>query len=379
MTSIDVVDLCKDFGAHHILKHVDLSVEEGEFVALVGPSGCGKSTLLRIIAGLEAPSSGIVAFHGKPVNHLAPQARNVAMVFQSYALYPHMTVRANMAFGLKQQRRPAAEISERVAKATRILGLEPYLDRYPRQLSGGQRQRVAMGRAMVREPVAFLLDEPLSNLDAQLRGAMRAEIRLLHQQLGVTTLYVTHDQVEAITMADRIVVMNAGEIVQVAGPLDLYDRPANRFVAQFIGSPAMNFIEGTRTSNGLRARDGTIVPLPPRYGPADGEVSLGIRPEHLTVRADSDASPWSIPGTLRHVEHLGAETELYVDTCGTRLCARHFRRETLPTAVRVRVALDPDRMHLFDAATGQRIADTAAADLSLRVEPIQFQREPTGG
>ena len=360
MASIDIVGVNKDFGRNRVLKDVNLSIAEGEFVALVGPSGCGKSTLLRIIAGLEPISSGFVAFDGESMNARPPQARNVAMVFQSYALYPHMRVRDNLAFGLRQQRLPAAEIERRIADAARILDIDPYLNRYPRELSGGQRQRVAMGRAMVREPVAFLLDEPLSNLDAQLRVSMRVEIRALQRRLGVTTIYVTHDQVEAMTLADRIAFLHAGEIVQAASALDLYDRPANRLVAGFIGSPAMNFIAGTRSNGGVRAPDGSVIALPSHYAHAEGELIVGLRPEHLSVCHGAAAGQPALDGVVCHVEHLGAETELYAESCGTRLCLRHFAREAPALGARIRIGYDPARLHLFDKLNERRISESAS-------------------
>src|ERR1700751_2629467 len=244
MASVAIRDVKKAFGATSVIHGVDISIRDGEFVVLVGPSGCGKSTLLRMIAGLENITAGEIRIGDRVVNNLPPKERDVAMVFQNYALYPHMTVAANMGFSLKLRGGPKAEINARGARAAAILGLGPYLDRYPRQLSGGQRQRVAMGRAIVRDPQVFLFDEPLSNLDAKLRVAMRTEIKELHQRLKTTTVYVTHDQIEAMTMADRIVGLNDGIIEQIAPPLELYDRPANLFVAGFIGSPAMNFLKG---------------------------------------------------------------------------------------------------------------------------------------
>ncbi|HEY9459732.1 MAG TPA: sn-glycerol-3-phosphate ABC transporter ATP-binding protein UgpC, partial [Paralcaligenes sp.] len=255
MASVEIKNVTKSFGAQQVLHGVDLDIHDGEFVALVGPSGCGKSTLLRMIAGLEDISGGEIVIGGVTVNHLAPKDRDIAMVFQNYALYPHMTVRENMAFSLKRRKTPMDEIHRRVSLAADILGMGPYLDRHPRQLSGGQRQRVAMGRAIVRNPNVFLFDEPLSNLDAKLRVNMRAEIKALHQRLRTTSVYVTHDQVEAMTMADRIVVLSGGRVEQVGTPLSLYDRPANRFVAGFIGSPAMNFIPGVLRND----RDGASV------------------------------------------------------------------------------------------------------------------------
>src|SRR6186713_424209 len=260
MASVEIRDVQKYFGGTHVIRGVSVSIADGEFAVLVGPSGCGKSTLLRMIAGLEEIGQGEISIGGRVVNDVPPKERDIAMVFQNYALYPHMKVRDNMAFSLLLAKRPQAEVDARVAKAAGILGLNELLDRYPRQLSGGQRQRVAMGRAIVRNPQVFLFDEPLSNLDAKLRVVMRGEIKSLHQRLKTTTIYVTHDQVEAMTMADRIVVLNAGRVEQIGAPLDLYDRPANQFVAGFIGSPSMNFLTGTITDKGFAA-PGIVLPL----------------------------------------------------------------------------------------------------------------------
>ena len=275
MASVEIRKVDKYFGSTHILHGVEIDIPDGEFVVLVGPSGCGKSTLLRMVAGLEEITSGEIAIGGRVVNQVPPKDRDIAMVFQNYALYPHMTVRQNMAFSLKLAKAPQATIDERVGRAASILGLESLLDRYPRQLSGGQRQRVAMGRAIVRDPQVFLFDEPLSNLDAKLRVQMRTEIKELHQRLKTTTIYVTHDQIEAMTMADRIVVMQHGVVEQLGAPLELYDRPVNLFVAGFIGSPAMNFIEAkVERGNGRPvavAGDGTRLPLPPDAAGARGQ------------------------------------------------------------------------------------------------------------
>src|SRR6266576_1238206 len=284
MASVSFENIEKSFGATKVIHGISFDIQDGEFMVLVGPSGCGKSTLLRMLAGLEEITGGTIAIDGRPVNDLDSKDRDIAMVFQSYALYPHMTVRDNMGFSLKLRKAEAAVITERVAKAASILNLNPYLDRYPRELSGGQRQRVAMGRAIVRDPKVFLFDEPLSNLDAKLRVAMRAEIKALHQRLKTTTVYVTHDQIEAMTMADRIVVMHDGRIEQIGEPLELYDRPDNLFVAQFIGSPAMNVVSGTvRRANGgawVEAAGGVRWPLGHTAG-ADGQaVAYGVRPEH---------------------------------------------------------------------------------------------------
>src|SRR5437868_3463853 len=278
-------EVVKNFGRTRVLHGISLDIGDGEFVVLVGPSGCGKSTLLRMLAGLEDITGGTIAIDGRVVNDVDSKDRDIAMVFQSYALYPHMTVRDNMGFSLKLRNEKQALIDERVATAAKILNLEPYLARYPRELSGGQRQRVAMGRAIVRDPKVFLFDEPLSNLDAKLRVAMRGEIKALHQRLKTTTVYVTHDQVEAMTMADRIVVMHDGRVEQIGTPLELYDRPGNLFVAQFIGSPAMNVIEGTVRRDGhtphVEASGGVRWPLGAASGAEGQRVAYGIRPEHL--------------------------------------------------------------------------------------------------
>src|SRR5437016_941964 len=290
MAAVTIAAVEKWFGSTHVIRGVDIDIANGEFCVLVGPSGCGKSTLLRMIAGLEEISAGEIAIGGTVVNRVRPKERDIAMVFQNYALYPHMTVRDNMSFALMLAKQSKSEIAKRVGDAAQILGLGPYLDRYPRQLSGGQRQRVAMGRAIVRDPQVFLFDEPLSNLDAKLRVQMRTEIKALHQRLKTTSIYVTHDQVEAMTMADRIVVMRDGIVEQIGSPLELYDAPSNLFVAGFIGSPAMNFLPGKLARNGgaaaVEAADGTRLDLPGKVDAPDGTaITYGIRPEHF-VRAD---------------------------------------------------------------------------------------------
>ncbi|MFB2552711.1 ABC transporter ATP-binding protein [Ensifer soli] len=290
MGSLNLTAIRKAFGPHQVLKGIDLDVKDGEFVIFVGPSGCGKSTLLRVIAGLEDATSGSVSIDGQEVAHVPPAKRGIAMVFQSYALYPHLTVKDNMGLGLKQAGVEKSVIEEKIAKASAMLSLEPYLARRPSELSGGQRQRVAIGRAIVREPKLFLFDEPLSNLDAALRVQTRLEIARLHKRLKATMIYVTHDQVEAMTLADKIVVLSAGAIEQVGSPMELYNRPANLFVAGFIGSPQMNFIEGARLG--------------------DPAKTLGIRPEHITLSRDS--GDWK--GKVAHAEHLGADTILYLET-----------------------------------------------------------------
>src|SRR5262250_2222751 len=287
MASVAIRDVRKAFGNAHVIHGVDISIRDGEFVVLVGPSGCGKSTLLRMIAGLENITGGEIRIGDRIVNNVPPKERDVAMVFQNYALYPHMTVAANMAFSMKLRGAPKSEIDERVNRAAAILGLSQLLRRYPRQLSGGQRQRVAMGRAIVRDPQVFLFDEPLSNLDAKLRVQMRTEIKELHQRLGTTTVYVTHDQIEAMTMADKIVVMHDGIVEQIGAPLELYDRPSNLFVAGFIGSPAMNLFKGRIGANGRAAfetDDGVSLPITSRPAGADGRSAVyGIRPEHFAL------------------------------------------------------------------------------------------------
>ncbi|MFC6489988.1 ABC transporter ATP-binding protein [Nitratireductor sp. GCM10026969] len=291
MGSLKLENIYKSFGATEVLKGIDLEVADGEFVIFVGPSGCGKSTLLRVIAGLEDATSGQVLIDGASVDAVPPAKRGIAMVFQSYALYPHLNVRDNMGLGLKQAGRPRDEIGKRVAMASSMLGLEEYLDRRPAELSGGQRQRVAIGRAIVRNPKLFLFDEPLSNLDAALRVNTRLELAKLHRELEATMIYVTHDQVEAMTLADRIVILNAGRIEQIGTPMELYNKPANLFVAGFIGSPKMNFVEAEKLGE-------------------SGAQTLGIRPEHISV--DPGSGDWK--GTVLHAEHLGADTILYLDT-----------------------------------------------------------------
>jgi multiple sugar transport system ATP-binding protein len=356
MASVSFQNIEKSFGTTKVIHGIGFDIHDGEFMVLVGPSGCGKSTLLRMLAGLEEISSGTIAIDGKVVNDMESKDRDIAMVFQSYALYPHMTVADNMAFSLKLRKAPPATIQERVARAARILNLEPYLKRYPRELSGGQRQRVAMGRAIVRDPKVFLFDEPLSNLDAKLRVAMRGEIKALHQRLKTTTVYVTHDQVEAMTMADRIVVMHDGRVEQIGTPLDLYDRPGNLFVAQFIGSPAMNVIEGTvRQANGARkveANGGVLWPLGSAGGSDGQAVSYGVRPEHLRVTASNDG----VPAEIIVVEPTGAETELLVQAGEAQLTLVTHGRPQVNPGDRIGLAVEPGAVHLFDQKSGQRIA-----------------------
>src|SRR5512143_3119150 len=354
MATVSFQNVEKAFGSTKVIQGISFDIKEGEFMVLVGPSGCGKSTLLRMLAGLEEITGGTIAIDAKVVNDVESKDRDIAMVFQSYALYPHMTVGENMAFSLKLRRADAKITAERVAHAAKILNLEPYLRRYPRELSGGQRQRVAMGRAIVRDPKVFLFDEPLSNLDAKLRVAMRAEIKALHQRLKTTTVYVTHDQVEAMTMADRIVVMHDGRIEQIGSPLDLYDHPDNLFVAQFIGSPAMNVMNGkVRRANGsahVEVPGGVRWPLAPGPG-ADGQaVAYGIRPGDLRL-ASADAAG-AVPAEIVVVEPTGAETELLIQAGEAQLILVTHGRPDVNPGDRIGLTIDPAKAHVFDAGTG---------------------------
>ena len=354
MASVEVSNVRKSFGSFEVIHGVSISVEDGEFVILVGPSGCGKSTLLRMVAGLESVTSGELRIDGRIVNDVPPKERDIAMVFQNYALYPQMTVAKNMSFSLELARRPKAEITEKVNKAADILGLMPLLERYPRQLSGGQRQRVAMGRAIVRDPAVFLFDEPLSNLDAKLRVQMRAEIKSLQQRLASTTLYVTHDQIEAMTMADKIVVMHDGVVEQIGSPLELYDRPANVFVAGFIGSPAMNFITG-RLEGGepptLVTASGVKIPLyaaAPRAGPGS-EIIMGVRPEGVSL-----GGPRAMPAEIVVIEPTGYETQLIAKFAGQDIvCVFRERLDGRPGDTIALTFEGP--LHFFDAQTGAAI------------------------
>jgi multiple sugar transport system ATP-binding protein len=353
MAQVTIRELRKAYEATPVIHGLDLDIEDGAFVVLVGPSGCGKSTLLRMIAGLESVTGGTIRIGERLVNDLPPKDRDIAMVFQSYALYPHKTVAANMAFALKLRGVDRAEIAARVKRAAEILGLEPYLDRYPRQLSGGQRQRVAMGRAIVRDPQVFLFDEPLSNLDAQLRIQMRTEIKELHQRLRTTTVFVTHDQIEAMTMADKIVVMQAGRIEQTGAPLELYDRPRNLFVAQFIGAPSMNLIEGVVRSEGgtlaVEAR-GARLPLDATAGLSDGRrVTCGVRPEDLEIAAEG------APATVSVIEPTGPETMVIARLGDREVTAALRDRLPLKPGDAIRLRPRPDKIHLFDPDSGLRL------------------------
>jgi len=355
VASIDIQGLHKSYGAACILHDIDLSVADREFIILVGPSGCGKSTLLRMIAGLEGISSGDIRIAGRSVIHLPAKERDIAMVFQNYALYPHMTVFDNLAFSMKLKGVDKAEIARRVGHAAGILKLESFLTRRPSQLSGGQRQRVAMGRAIVRDPAVFLFDEPLSNLDAKLRVQMRAEIKTLHERLQATMVYVTHDQVEAMTMADRIVVMNQGRIEQVGAPLEIYDRPDNLFVAGFIGSPAINLVPGKvqRSTDGTQIRAGELVwPLARGVDAPDGaEIVCGLRPEHIRFAPGADA----MQGRVLAVEPTGAQTYVNFESAGHTLLASLGDRQSVCPDDAVPWSIASENLLVFDAGTGLRI------------------------
>jgi len=355
MANLSLKGVKKRFGSTEIIHGVDVDISDGEFIVIVGPSGCGKSTLLRMVAGLESISDGEILIDGNRVNEKEPMDRDIAMVFQNYALYPHMSVRENMSYGLKIAKKPQSEIDKRVGDAAKLLQLEEYLDRKPRQLSGGQRQRVAMGRAIVREPSIFLFDEPLSNLDAKLRVQMRVEIKELQARLGITSLYVTHDQVEAMTMADRMIVMNSGVAEQIGTPLEVYEKPETLFAAQFIGSPAMNLMNATADREKLTLENGASLPL---KSSADGGVKVGLRPEHLVPNpkgkiglVPSLAEPLGA-NTLIHGRLENSSIPLTVSISGVH--------EIKPESNAMRFTIEPGNIHLFDAATGERITDNNA-------------------
>lgn len=353
MAGVTVSQARKSYGDTEVLHGIDLEIEDGEFAVLVGPSGCGKSTLLRMTAGLESVTGGEIVIGDKVVNNVPPKDRDIAMVFQSYALYPHKTVEENMVFALKLRKTDPEIVAERLAGAADILGLKPYLKRYPRQLSGGQRQRVAMGRAIVRDPQVFLFDEPLSNLDAKLRVQMRKEIKELHQRLKTTTIFVTHDQVEAMTMADKIVVMNDGNVEQIGTPLDLYDYPQNLFVATFIGSPAMNLLEGTYTtrSSVFTSNQGDKIKLPGKPEIEDGtNILLGIRPEHLVLGSKGLSAEVSV------IEPTGSETLVFCRHGNTEMVAMFRDRHEFSSGQKIKLAPTQEQIHLFDPTSGKRLA-----------------------
>lgn len=352
MAGLQLTDIKKAYGKIEVIHGVDLEITDGEFVVFVGPSGCGKSTLLRMIAGLEETTSGQIDIGNRDVTHVDPAERGIAMVFQTYALYPHMTVKENISFGLRMNKVPQDEIDQKVAKASEILKLDQYLDRKPKALSGGQRQRVAIGRSIVRGPEVFLFDEPLSNLDAELRLEMRVEIARLHKELGTTMIYVTHDQVEAMTLADKIVVLRDGLIEQVGAPLDLYENPGNKFVAGFIGSPAMNFLSGQYKGGNI-----SVSGLPNRtfnYDfkdvPADGAIELGLRPEHIETLSE----PGSFSVDL--VEELGGVSYIYLSTdSGEKIISEKSGRANVKTGDRVSIQFDAADVLYFNAESGQRL------------------------
>ncbi|OYW60365.1 MAG: glycerol-3-phosphate ABC transporter ATP-binding protein [Rhizobiales bacterium 17-65-6] len=358
MAEVRLKQVRKAYGAAVAVHGVDLDIRDGEFVVFLGPSGCGKSTTLRMIAGLEEITTGTVEIGGRDVTRLEPKDRNIAMVFQNYALYPHKTIYENLAFGLRMRKMERAEIDRRVRSASTMLGLDPYLERKPKQLSGGQMQRVALGRALVRDPDVFLLDEPLSNLDAKLRVRMREEIARLHQEVGTSMVYVTHDQVEAMTLANRILIMRDGHVQQVGAPLEVYDRPANLFVAGFIGSPEMNLVDGHIA--GTVARCGALsVPLPPDAGAAEGsEVVLGIRPEHVTVAEGPGARPFHVAV----IEQLGAQTLCIGDVDGVRLKVLMDRSDAVRHGTTLPVQFRPERLHVFLKQTGLRVNRAGARE-----------------
>ncbi|MGL5010478.1 MAG: ABC transporter ATP-binding protein [Paracoccaceae bacterium] len=353
MASVTIKDIVKRYGSVQVMHGVSVDIQDGEFVVLVGPSGCGKSTLLRMLAGLEEISGGTISIGDRVVNDVLPKERDIAMVFQSYALYPHKTVYDNIGFPLLMAKRPKAEIEEKVTKAANILDLGKYLKRYPKELSGGQRQRVAMGRAIVRDPQVFLFDEPLSNLDAKLRVTMRLEIKELHQRLGTTIVYVTHDQIEAMTLADKIVVMRDGRVEQIGTPLDLYDSPNNVFVASFIGSPSMNFLHGKIVSGGGRkgfvSDNGLALPLPETSAVEGQAVTYGIRPEHVELGGGG------ITLSVVVVEPTGSETQVYAKAGNDLIDALVKDRIQARPGSEIGFVINPAKVHLFDRKTEQRI------------------------
>ncbi len=355
MSQIEIKNLIKKHGQNTILHGLNMSIESGEFVVFVGPSGCGKSTTLRIIAGLEEITEGEISIGGRVVNDIAPRDRDIAMVFQNYALYPHMSVRENMAFSLKMRKADKSEIDKKVAEASKLLGLDDMLDRRPSQLSGGQRQRVAMGRAIVRNPLVFLFDEPLSNLDAKLRNQMRAEIKKLHERLKTTTIYVTHDQVEAMTLADRIVLLRSGVIEQMGSPTELYNKPANMFVASFLGNPPMNFLNaklenGSVNCAGQNLGKTTEYNIPSSY--TGSSIIIGIRPEKVS---EGSGGPKSLSGELDLIEVLGANTLLHAKISNDTRLIGFSKKHDFKAYTQISLSFDPKDCHLFDPTTEQRV------------------------
>jgi len=351
MANVALHDLVKFYGKTQVLHGINLQVEDGEFIVLVGPSGCGKSTSLRIISGLEDATSGDVEIGNRLVNNLEPKERDIAMVFQNYAIYPHMSVRKNIGFGLRTSKMSKSDKKRRIDEVAELLGMTDLLDRKPNQLSGGQRQRVAIGRAMVRDPAVFLFDEPLSNLDAQLRTQMRLEIKKLHQRVGTTIIFVTHDQVEAMTMADRIVIMKDGHIQQVGTPQEVFHQPNNLFVAQFIGAPAMNMLNGNWQNNEVVLDNGCSITLPGRRTSDNTPVVLGVRPDDLEVSNETSA----LAGQVTVLEPLGSETLVYVLVNGVEIIAKASGRTPPAIGETVNLSADPENMHLFDSSNGLRI------------------------
>ena len=355
MATVTLKDIGKSYVAVEVLKNIDLSIKDGEFVVLVGPSGCGKSTLLRMICGLEKITVGDIEIDGQRVNEMAPKDRDIAMVFQSYALYPNLTVAKNMAFSMEMRGEQRSDIEKKVLEAAKMLGLDGLMDRLPRHLSGGQRQRVAMGRAIVRDPKVFLFDEPLSNLDAKMRVQMRTEIRALQQKLGTTTIYVTHDQIEAMTMADTVVLMHDGEIAQSGPPLELFDRPRTKFVAGFIGSPAMNMLDGRfeHESGKFTLNSGQAVQIAaPGEGPESQKATLGIRPEHLELVEPDEGT---LQTNVKVVEPMGSETLIAQRLGDSSLDLITRKRVNFAAGDTISLLVPPDMAHLFDASTGARI------------------------
>jgi len=357
VSDLKITGLHKHYGTYHAVKGIDLEVPSGEFTVLVGPSGCGKSTLLRTIAGLEEASAGTVEIGGKDVTWARPRDRDIAMVFQNYALYPYLNVYENIAFGLRARRVASAEVDKRVKRAADMLGIAQLLLRFPRELSGGQRQRVAIGRAIVRDALLFLFDEPLSNLDAQLRDDMRVEIKRLHQELGRTIIYVTHDQIEAMTLADRIALLRDGKIEQLGAPLDLFERPATRFVAGFLGSPKMNFLPATIETGAVTLRDGTRLALPAEREAPDGQaVILGLRPQHI-AKAGPSAAPGHVqlPSTIELVQPTGSRVQVSMLLGGTSITAEFAAHEVTAPGEQVRIDIDMTRAVLIDPQTDKVI------------------------